>query len=265
MVVSLFLSRKNRYIIQTFLFFIFGYFLFIVFDFNLWLELVINSLFIIIFLIFAHFPNVKINNILYGSILPVQLAVSSTMFFYFFPNLSYYFKLFILISFVFLFYIVAFVDNIFFVVQDREEQIPLYRAAITWAQILSVIISIPLFASISKLNLLFIWQSIAISFSGMFISLYHFWIFSFDDFLKKAKVGEFIWLNLLVGYLVFIASSTFSFIPSESFLRSLFISSVLMFSLNFVQSHLKNDINEKFLYQSFFICIFFLITLLVFI
>lgn len=258
------LDRKKRYLLQTFLFLILGYFLFFFSYVSIVVQLVVSFLFVVLSLLFSHYPNVKINNIVYGSILPLQLVISSVLFYFFYPNLSFQFKLVTLIGFVFLFYIASFVDNVFLVIQDREEQIPLYRAATTWGQIISVVISIPLFAAISKLNIIFLWQSLLIFLSATLFSIYHFWIYSFDDFLKKPKAGEYIWLNLFVGFLVFISSAAFSFMPFESFLRALFISSVLMFSLNYVQGHLKNNINQKFLYQSFYISLLFLVILIVF-
>jgi len=220
--------------------------------------------FVLIFVSISHYPNIKLNNIIYGSILPLQLVLASTLFFFFYPNLGYLFKLMMLGIFSFLYYIVSLVDNIFLVIQDREEQIPMYRVASTWSQILSVIIAIPLYSSIFKLNLLFIWQSLFVFISALLFSFYQFWILRFDKDMKKVKVGEFILLNLLAGFLVLATSLSISFFPTESFLRSLFVSSVLMFSLNYVQSHLKNDINDKFLYQSLFISLIFFIILFLF-
>lgn len=264
MVRLLIISRKKRYLIQTILFLVLGYFLFIQFNYNIGIELLINILFVILFLLFAHYPNVKLNNVVYGSILPLQLVTSATLFFYFYPNLSYIFKVGALLIFSLMYYIVAFVDNVFFVVQDREEQIPLYRVASTWGQILSVVIAIPLYAAISKFNLLFFVQAGLIFISSLLFSFYQFWILSFDKDLKKARGGEFILLNLLVGFLVLVASISVSFLPVESFLRALFTASVLMFGLNYTQSHLKNDITDKFLYQSLFISFIFFIILILF-
>ena len=167
MVRLLIISRKKRYLIQTLLFLVFGYILFIHFDYSVVLELFISLLFILIFLLIAHYPNVKLNNVVYGSILPFQLVTSATLFFYFYPNLSYIFKVGALLIFSLLYYIVAFVDNVLFVVQDREEQIPMYRVASTWSQILSVVISIPLYSSIFKLDTLFIWQSFFVFISAL--------------------------------------------------------------------------------------------------
>lgn len=258
------IDRKKRYLLQSLLFFLLGYFLFIQSNFSLVTEIFLNLLFVLVFVSISHYPNIKLHNILYGSILPIQLVLSGSLFFYFYPNLSYLFKSVLLLGFSFLYYVVSLVDNIFLVIQDREEQIPMYRVASTWAQILVVITSIPLYSSIFKLDILFIWQSILVLISTLLFSFYQFWILRFDKDLKKIKVGEFILLNLLAGFLVFSTSLSISFFPTESFLRALFVSSVLMFSLNYTQSHLKNDVNEKFLYQSLFISLFFFIILVLF-
>jgi len=260
----LIISRKKRYLLQTILFAILGYFLFIYSSNALFLELGILLVFVLLFLLLSHYPNVKLNNVIYGSILPFQLAISGTLFFYFYPNLSLNFKIIALGIFSLMYYVVALVDNVFFVVQDREEQIPLYRVASTWGQILAVVMAIPLYAAISKLNVFFMWQGFLMAFSALLFSFYQFWILSFDKDLKKTRVGEFMLLNLLVGFLVLVSSIAVSFLPTESFLRSLFVVSILMFGLNYTQSHLKNDITDKFLYQSFFISFIFFIILFLF-
>jgi hypothetical protein len=258
------ISRKKRYLIQSLLFLVFGYFLFIVLDLSIVFEILFNVVFVLIFVSISHYPNIKLNNIVYGSILPLQLILSSTLFFYFYPNLGYLFKILMLVIFSFLYYVASLVDNIFLVIQDREEQIPMYRVASTWSQILSVVISIPLYSSIFKLDTLFIWQSFFVFISALLFSFYQFWILRFDKDIKKVKTGEFLLLNLLAGFLVLATSLSISFFPTESFLRALMVSSVLMFSLNYVQSHLKNDINEKFLYQSLLISVIFFIILFLF-
>lgn len=264
MATLLTISRKKRYLLQSVLFFVFGYFLFTKFDFNIVFELILVALYVFVFVSIAHYPNVKLHNMIYGSILPLQLVVAGTLFFYFYPNLSHLFQVISLLGFSFLYYVVSLVDNIFFVVQDREEQIPLYRVASTWGQILSVIIAIPLYAAVFKFNTFFFIQGLIVFISGVLFSFYQLWGLNFDKDMKRTKVGEAILLNLLVGFIAFLSAVSVSFFPTESFLRALFVASTLMFGLNYAQSHLKNDVNDKFLYQSLFISFVFLVILILF-
>jgi len=77
----------------------------------------------------------------------------------YFPNLGYLFKIFAIISFGSFYYFLSLVDNVFLVVQDREETIPLYRAVYGVESNYQVHSTIPLFSGIFKLGINGILQS----------------------------------------------------------------------------------------------------------
>ncbi len=258
-------DRKQRYVVQSVLAFIFIYLLFLRLDLPLLINAVLCFVFAVLASFISHYPNIKINNLFFGAILPFQLLLGVMLFLNFFPNLSLVFKLFFVFGTSLLYYAISLVDNIFLVVEDREEQIPLYRAAITWGQILTIIVAIPLFSALFKFNINAFWQALMVALSAFLFSLYQFWGLRFDKDAKTPKVGEFLWLNVLVGFLVFAASISVSFFPTEAFLRALYVSAVLMFGSAYVYSHLKNDINEKMLVQFVAIVSIFFLILLVFV
>jgi hypothetical protein len=140
------------------------------------------------------------------------------------------------------------------VVEGREEVIPLYSVATAWSQVIQVIVAIPLFSGIFKLDTSGIVQSIFVGITGFLFVVYQIWASRYDKEAKNTGVGESILLSVLGLFLVFSFSVAVSFFPSEAFLRALLISAVLMFVLNYVASYLRNDINRKMIVE--FILIF---------
>lgn len=257
-------ARKIRFFFQSIAAFFYAYIIFFMLDFSIGIGIFLIVIFVILGSIISHYPNVKLHNILYGTILPLSLFLGTFLFLEYFPNLSFVFKMLVLIGFSFMYYVVSLVDNIFLVVQDREEQIPLYRVAVTWAQILSVTIAIPLFSSLFKININAVWQTLLVCFFSTLICIYQLWGLSFDKDTKNIKAGESITLISLVVFMVFVSSISVSFFPTESFLRALYVGSILMFGLNYVDGHLKNNINKKLLIQSLALSIISFIILLIF-
>lgn len=263
--VSLNIDRKQRYLIQSVLAFLYIYFVLFRLNVSVFYEILLVTLFVVLASIISHYPNVKLNNLLFSIILPWQLLLASVLFLKFFPNLGFIFRIFVVIGTSFLYYVISLVDNIFFVVQDREVQIPLYRVAVTWAQILSVMVAIPLFSSLFKLNINAYWQAGLVSISSLLFCIYQFWEAGFDKDLKRPKIGEYILLNLLVMFLIFAGSVSVSFFPNEAFLRGSYTSIILMFGLTYIYGHLKNDINEKIMFQYLFLIFGFFFILLIFV
>ena len=79
----------------------------------------------------------------YVLILPIHVAVGMALSMFGFPNLSLRLRLIFTLLVSLMFYISLLVLNIIVVVKSRGKLIPLYRAAVTWSQILIVIVSIP--------------------------------------------------------------------------------------------------------------------------
>jgi hypothetical protein len=202
----------------------------------------------------VHYPNINLKNAFYVLLMPLSLLTGAILFLNYFPNLGNIFKLVAIISFGLFYYLVSLVDNVFLVVEDREEIIPLYSVATAWSQVIQVIVAIPLFSGIFKLDTTGLVQSALVGAITFLFVVYQIWSSRYDKDAKNAGVGETVLLSALGLFMTFSFSAAVSFLPSEAFLRALLISAVLMFVLNYVASYLRNDINKKMIVE--FILIF---------
>ncbi len=198
------------------------------------------------------------------SMLPLSLALGAYFTFYYFPNFTLAFKIMGLLGMAVLLYLISLVNNIFLVVEDREEVIPLYRVASTWAIILLVIVSIPIFVGIYKSDTTPVFQSLVGGLLSFVYILYFFWTLSFDTKVRKIKFLDILVNALLVFFLVFSTHLAVSFFPTEAFLRALFSASVLLFGLNYIDGYMKNRIYLGLLYTYGIIFVIFLLLILVF-
>ncbi len=212
----------------------------------------------------VQFPNIKRFNAFYTVLLPFHLVLGTVLSLKFFPNLGAPVKISALISVGIIAYAVSLVNNIFLVVQERAKVMPLYRVAVTWSQILLITIAIPYFSGIFKLPLNAFTQAAFAGFSAFIFCVYFLWTLEFDEEARKIAAGEKVINSLVVTFLVVSSSLVVSFIPTESFLRSLFIASVLMASLGYLQSHYKNTVTKKLLLEYSIITLLFLCLVLIF-
>lgn len=212
----------------------------------------------------THFPNIGLKNAFFVLLMPVSLITGALLFLFYFPNLGTVFKYTAIISFGIFYYFVSLVDNVFLVVEGREEVIPLYSVATAWSQVIQVIVAIPLFSGIFKLDTNGVVQSVLVGVITFLFVIYQIWASRYDKDAKNTGVGESFLLATLGLFLVFSFSAAVSFIPSEAFLRALLISAVLMFVLNYVASYLRNDINRKMIVEFIVILCIFLAMILFF-
>lgn len=259
------LAKKNKYLIQSFLIAIFIY----VFTQGIINTSLLNVVLLSLILVFSgslisHYPGINKNNLFFSVIMPLGVLYGALLSLYFYPNLGSIFKIVVIFFFAFLYYLVSLADNIFLVVQDREETIPLYRVAVTWSQILQAIVAIPLFSGLFKINVSASFQSLSIALVSFLFTYYQLWIYRFEPDAKKLSRGEILYLCFLSMFIVFVASFSVSFFPSEDFLRALFSSTVLLFLLNYISAHLKNEITRKMIFRYLAICAVFLLVLLFF-
>jgi hypothetical protein len=263
--VSQKIQKKHKYLFQSFLVTIFLY-LFASgrIGFEVWYSALIVVALVIFGTLITQYPNIDLKNVLFIILMPSSLITGALLFLNFFPNLGSIFKFIAIISFGISYYFVSLVDNVFLVVQDREEVIPLYRVATAWSQIIQVVVAIPLFSGIFKLNVNGVAQSILIGIVSFLYVVYQIWASRYDKDAKNTGVGETILLATLGLFLVAAASITVSFIPAEAFLRALLISAVLMFVLSYVASYLRNDITKKIMLQFVLIFVIFFLLILVF-
>jgi hypothetical protein len=209
-------------------------------------------------------PYNKPKHILLNNILPMQLVLGSILTLENFPNLGLPVKAVFVIFMLSSFYIVSLINNVFLVVEEKNEIIPLYRVAVTWSQIIFITVAIPFFAGIFKLPVNPIVQSLVVSIASFMNAVYMIWILSFDSDSKKSRGVEPLLLGVLVAFFVFSGVISASFVPSESFLKALFGSSVLMFGLNYVNGYIKNNINKRTIYENFLITIIFFLLVFIF-
>jgi len=190
-------------------------------------------------------------------LLPLHLiagAVSSVLFF---PNLSFYFRVFTMLVFAVVFYIYLLFNNVFLVVYEKKELIPLYRVAVTWSQIILVIIAIPYFAGIFKAQIGVWGQNLAVATSSLLFSLYMLWAFEFDKNNKQLNFFHKVVLGAFVFFIILVSGVGVSFISTESFLRSILMAVGLMFGLSYLQAHLSNTVTRGMVMQFLFIFLVF--------
>jgi hypothetical protein len=266
MKIKLDLERKHKYLIQSLLVCIFIY----VVSQNV---IPLSKLYIGVLLTLlvvsgsyiSHYPNIHKGNFLISILMPAGVLSGAILSLHFFPNLGFWFQLMVIAFFGSMYYLVSLSDNIFLVVHDREEVIPLYRVAVTWSQILQVVVAIPLFAGIFKMNSTAFVQSFLISFITFLFTYYQLWIYKFDKDAKNTGVGETLYLSFSAFFIMFATSFAVSFFPTEAFLRASFSSSVLLFTLSYISAYLKNEISRKMIVGYLIIILVFLFTLLVFV
>jgi hypothetical protein len=212
----------------------------------------------------VHQPNSKVANILITGILPASLTLGFMLSLIYFPNLSTVFKLLSLAGFSFIYYLTLLVNNVFLVVESREETIPLYRVASTWSKILIVAVAIPLLAGVFKINLNSFSETILASLSALLFYTYLIWSLKHNHEVKKYRRGELFGLFALTTFFVMAANLSVSFFPTETFLRALYVSSIMIFSVSYIEGHLKNVINRRLITEHLVISFIFLVLLFIF-
>ena len=247
------LDKKYRYIIHSALMATYVYVASVVFwNSSFYLRVVFGLLLLLVSTFFVHYPNVGRKNLgdfVMVLILPSYLLGSVLLALKYYPNLSIIFKIVMMLGSAVMFYIIAIVDNIFLVVNEREETIPLYRAAVPWSQILLVVVSIPLYAGIFKIPTNSFIQAFIIGILACVLNLYQFWSYRHEDNLVSVRVGGIGLFSIFVGFITFVVGIATSFLPVESFLRGLTASAGLMFGLFYTSSFLKNSINKRLLFE----------------
>ncbi len=258
------LEKRHKYIIHSLLLLgILYYFSGVLEQFNVFSVSAI-VLFVLVGSYVIQKPNSTVVNTLATGILPASLTLGFILSLIYFPNLSNIFKLLTLAGFAFIYYLTLLVNNVFLVVESREETIPLYRVALTWSKILIVTIAIPLLAGVFKVNFNSFIETLVAGFSALLFYTYLIWSLRHNHEIKKYKIGELIGLFGLCTFFVMVANLSVSFFPTETFLRALFVSSIMIFCVSYIEGHLKNIINKRLISEHLFISIIFLVLLFIF-
>lgn len=262
-IIKIDIEKKNRYIIQSGLIAVFIYIMTQkISGLNTYIVIALSIILTSSGALISHYPGITKKNFLFSLIMPLGVLAGGLLSLHYYPNLGSIFKILIISFFAGMYYLVSLADNIFLVVHDREEIIPLYRVAVTWSQILQVVVAIPLFAGVFKLNSISSIQSGISAFISILFTYYQLWIYQFEPDAKKVRIGEKTYLCFISFFIMFVSTFSISLFPSEDFLRALFASSVLLFILNYISAHLKNEISKKMIFRYLFLCIVFFLFVL---
>lgn len=215
-------------------------------------------------LMYAQYIDRSKRGLVFSWLLPVHLAVGYYLTFFYFPNLGPLVKVLAYLSFCLMSYVLLLVNNIFVVIIEKGSLIPLYTAAVAWVQILIIVISIPYISGVYKIPINFLIQNGVVFISALMFNFYMIWVTYLDPDIKRTSLVERGYLAIVLAFIVFVFGLSVSFIPTESFLRALFVSTVIMFGLGYVQGHYKNRINLRLLLEYGIISLIFLILLIFF-
>gem|GEM_PF-609206 len=202
--------------------------------------------------------------VFFTGVMPFMLAVGCFMLFVYFPNLSLAIKILAGLFNVSLLYTLLLLNNVLLVVGSRETSIPVYRVALNWVQVVLLAVSLILFTSIFKTALQPLIQVALIMLCAYVFYQYLLWVYSSDRDIKQLKYLEALTLCLTSTLLVGWAACMVLFFATESFLRGIFIASVFLFGLGYIQLYLKNELSRKGIRDYVLICAIFLGILVVF-
>jgi len=258
-------DRKQRFLINSVILGGLMYaFSFNVIETNL-VSLLIATGYLLLSVFIVHYPNLTFKNLAISSILPLFLSYGAFLVLRYFPNLALTFRLLSIFGYAALYYVVSLVDNIFLVVNERKEIIPLYRVAVTWSHIMIITIAIPFYTGIFKLPINSLFQNIIIFLATCVFCLYIIWASRYDKGMKNLSIGEGTLLSLYSSFIVAGMSTAVSFFPTEAFMRALLVSSTLMFVMNYsITGYLKNEIYKKIIFEYLGIVLLFFFLTLVF-
>ncbi|MCA9307950.1 hypothetical protein KC980_00390 [candidate division WWE3 bacterium] len=211
----------------------------------------------------VQYPNIAKQNIPYILLMPYHFIAGILLSIHLFPNLALPIKFVLFFAVGVLSYILSLMTNIFLVVHERQKLVPLYRVANTWAQILVVIVAIPYFTGIFKLEFNPLLQNFIVALSGFSFVLYMFWTQRYDPDSIDISLVEQVVDSLQVATGMFFAGLAVAFLPTESFLRGVFVAAVLMAGYGYMESHYKNSITRKLVVQYSLIVLLFLVILLI--
>jgi len=171
--------------------------------------------------------------------LPVLFSFSMITTLWNFPNFSLFFRiLFYGLYFVF-YYTMLLSLNIFNVVEQKR--IPLLRAAYTSSFVITIFTSFPLFTFVYKgyyglpLEIVLV---LALTFILSFQSLWTVFLPGRNDLLAFKA-------SLILTLVTVETALTFSFLPIESFFRSLLLSAFFYIFLGFTHQFLKKNLSQK--------------------
>ncbi len=205
-----------------------------------------------------------IKSVLFVGLTPLLLVLGLVFFYTYYPNLSIVIKIGAGLFYLGLLYTLLLLNNVLLVVKGREESIPVYRVAINWVQIVLLGISLSLFTGLLRLQIQPLLQVVAIGLTSFACYYYYIWVWSYEKDSRKLSTFETLILSTSFTVLTGWATLSTLFFPAESFLRGIFVASVFLLGLGYIQLHIKNAISVRNLRDYFIICLVFFVVLVVF-
>ncbi|MFA5776266.1 MAG: hypothetical protein WC988_01795 [Patescibacteria group bacterium] len=202
--------------------------------------------------------------VFFTGITPFMLTLGCFLFFVYFPNLSLILKVLTGFFNFILLYTLLLLNNVILVVESREVNIPVYRVAINWVQIVLLSVSLVLFTGIFKTFFQPLIQVSLITASSYIFYQYLIWVYSNDKDIRLLRPLESVILSLANTLLVGWGASLMLFFATESFLRGVFVASVFLLGLGYIQLYLKNALSKKGVWDYLLICSVFLTILVLF-
>ncbi|MFH1295388.1 MAG: hypothetical protein ABIH84_02305 [bacterium] len=188
---------------------------------------------------------------------PFFLVLAVFFFFVYYPNVSTLFKVIAGVLYALLLYTLLLLNNVLLVVKSREDIIPVYRVTGSWVQIVLLSISVPLFIGVHRLPVQPLLQSLLVALLSWFFFLYLIWVYSYEKEIKQLNAVGSLLLASTCAFLTAWASFATLFFPGETYLRGLFIASVFLLGLGYIQLFLKNALSRRGLWDYLLICLFF--------
>jgi len=206
----------------------------------------------------------SIKMVFFTGIMPFTLTLGCFFFFVYFPNVSLVLKILAGLFNFLLLYTLLLLNNVMLVVESREVTIPVYRVAINWVQIVLLGVSLILFTGIFRTFFQPLVQVALVMVLSYIFYHYVIWVYSNDKDIRLLKSFESVVLCFATTLLVGWGASLVLFFSTESFLRGIFVASVFLLGLGYIQLYLKNALSKKGLWDYLIICLVFLTILVVF-
>lgn len=191
-------------------------------------------------------------------ILPFFFVLGFGYNFYFFPNLSFYFKLFLLGFFFWGIYSLFLIANIFNVGSGKA--IPLLKTARTTNFLFTIIVSFLFSTLLFKFDFDFWIQSLIVSSFFFLITLQYLWSLSLKETINK----DTIFASLLLTLLIFEVFLSFAFFPLKAFFRGTLLATFYYAFLGTTNHFLRHNLTNKVIVEYSSIVLLVLLVLLLF-
>jgi len=195
---------------------------------------------------------------------PFFLCLGVLFFYLYYPNLSVTIKIVAGLFYTGLLYTLLLLNNVLLVVKGREEVIPVYRVAVGWVQIVLLSVAITVFTGTHRLPVQPLLQTLAVCLVAFFFYSYSLWVYSFEKEIRKVKALESFVITASLAVFTGWTSFTTLFFSGETFLRGLFIASVFLLGLGYIQLYLKNSLSKKTLWDYIAVTLVFFVVLVLF-